>query len=168
MNSEVPEIIIPPRSLRSKVEVGGFNAVNDEAIRRAEEVVENMSDTYLEWVEADLNKIQELYDQLVSDTVDEMRDVYLDKIFKVAHDIKGQGGSFGFDLVTSIGNHLCRLIELFDDQNVKESTQNEAIKIHVDSMRLVISDKMKGDGGSSGEAILTGIEMMVRKLIPAN
>ena len=33
-----------------------------------------------------------------------------EQVFQIAHDIKGQGGSFGYDLMTLIANELCRLI----------------------------------------------------------
>ncbi len=158
-----PEFITPPSNLKDKIATGGANAVDTDALARAEEVIANMADSYLDWVEEDLNKIQGAYDRLVAGEGDRTRD--LEKVFAIAHDMKGQGGSFGFDLVTAVGNHLCRLLERIDD-TTKPQTQNEAIRIHIDAMKLVISNRMRGDGGAQGSAILSGIQMMADKLIP--
>lgn len=159
-----PEIIIPPDTLKSKVSVGGPNAVDLEALERAEQVIANMADSYLDWVEEDLKKISSAYDRLVDGSGD--REKGLEKVFGIAHDMKGQGGSFGFELITAIGNNLCRLLDRFDE-TVPAKIQNESIRIHIDAMKLIISSRMGGDGGQQGTAILNGVQQMVEKLVPS-
>lgn len=161
---EDPEFITPPNTLKNKVTPGGPGAVDMAMLERAEQVIADMADNYLDWVEEDLKKISAAYDGLVAGDGD--RKENLDRIFELSHDMKGQGGSFGYDLMTAIGNQLCRLIERLDGTATPE-TENEAIRIHIDSMKLVIAKRMKGDGGREGTAILDGIEQMVRKLVPA-
>jgi len=158
-----PQIITPPNTLKAKVSVGGPNAVDLDALERAEQVITNMADSYLDWVEEDLKKISLAFDRLVEGSDDRAKD--LDRVFAVAHDMKGQGGSFGFELITAIGNNLCRLLERFDD-SVAPQIQNEAIRIHIEAMKLVINSRMKGDGGAQGTAILEGVQQMVLKLVP--
>ena len=153
------------RQLKDKVSLGGINAVDPAAIARAEQAIADLADNYLEWAQHDLTKIQTLFADLGNDR-NEKRESDLKKIFSIGHDMKGQGGSFGFDLVTSVGNHLCRLLERFDG-TVKPATENEAIRIHIDAMTLIIHNNMKGDGGPQGEAMLKGIQQMVAKLVPA-
>lgn len=36
------------------------------------------------------------------------------KMFDIAHEVRGQGGSFDFPLITSIGDSLCRFLEPLD------------------------------------------------------
>ncbi|MEQ8664585.1 MAG: Hpt domain-containing protein [Rhodospirillales bacterium] len=155
------EIIKPPNTLKSKVSIGGPNAVDESVIARAEKVISDMKGSYIEWVAEDFKKVEAAYKDLVAGSGDRQQN--LDKIFAVAHDIKGQGGSFGYDLVTQIGNHLCRLIERFGDNNPDE-VENEAIKIHVDAMKLVIAQDLSGDGGDAGKAIISGIQKMDERL----
>ncbi|MBC8241931.1 MAG: phosphorelay protein, partial [Alphaproteobacteria bacterium] len=50
-DSEKPQIITPPDTLKLKVAVGGSNAVDANALERAEQVIANMADSYLDWVE---------------------------------------------------------------------------------------------------------------------
>ncbi len=164
-DSKKVEIIKPPSQLRDKVTVGGPNAVGPEAIARAEQAIADLGDNYLEWAQEDLVKIQTAFAELDNEGGED-REAVLKRIFSVAHDMKGQGGSFGYELVTSVGNLLCRLIERLDG-SVTPATENEAIRIHIDAMSLVISSQMKGEGGPEGMAILKGIQQMGTKLVPS-
>lgn len=153
------EIINPPNTLKGKVREGGPGAVDLETLERAESVIAAMADSYLEWVQEDLVKIEAAYVNLTKSTGDGKDEA--DKIFQVAHDIKGQGGSFGYDLMTVIANELCRLIER---QETFGSAEAQAIKVHVDALKLVIQNEMKGDGGANGQALVEGIRRVGDKL----
>ncbi|MCH8237043.1 MAG: Hpt domain-containing protein [Proteobacteria bacterium] len=154
------EVINPPNTLKQKVGTGGPGAVDLEALERAEEVIIGMTDSYLNWVAEDLGKMDEAYAKLVAATGDRKEEI--NGVFQVSHDIKGQGGSFGYDLMTALGNELCRLIEKIDKVG---SGEIEAIKLHIDSMKLVIGEDMKGQGGKAGEKMLAGLQQVCDKLL---
>ncbi len=160
MPSDDPEIINPPTSLKSKVREGGPGAVDLATLERAENVIAGMTDSYIEWVQEDLQKLDAAYKALAES--DAPTKELADAVFQVAHDIKGQGGSFGYDLMTVIANELCRLIERHE--NDYDSSVVDAIKVHVDAMKLVIQNKMQGDGGPNGQALVTGIRQVGDKL----
>lgn len=153
------EIINPPNTLRSKVREGGPGAVDLETLERAESVIAAMADSYLEWVQEDLVKIEAAYNVLKDASGEGNAEA--EKIFQIAHDIKGQGGSFGYDLMTVIANELCRLIER---QETFGAAEAQAIKVHIDAMKLVIQNQMKGDGGANGQALVDGIRRVGDKL----
>ena len=163
-DEDEPQVIRPPDTLRAKVTEGGPGAVDLEALERAEEVIAGLTDSYLEWVQDDLTKLQKAYDVLAAATDDDGRKDGADGVFQVAHDIKGQGGSFGYDLMTVIGNSLCRFIEKSDEIGAKHV---EVCKVHVDSLKLVIAQDMKGDGGKAGDQLLKGLDLIVQKIMSA-
>ncbi|NQV83863.1 MAG: Hpt domain-containing protein [Rhodospirillales bacterium] len=154
------EIINPPNALKQKVGTGGPGAVDLEALERAEKVISGMTDSYLEWVAEDLIKIEKAYTLLVASNGDGKEE--MKGIFQIAHDIKGQGGSFGYGLMTAIGNELCRLIEKTD---VPGPGETEAIKLHIDALKLVIGGDLKGNGGKAGEKMLSGLQQICDKLV---
>ena len=154
------EVINPPNTLKQKVGTGGPGAVDLEALERAEEVIIGMTDSYLNWVAEDLGKMDEAYAKLVAATGDRKEEI--NGVFQISHDIKGQGGSFGYDLMTALGNELCRLIEKIDKAGPGEI---EAIKLHIDSMKLVIGEDMKGTGGKTGEKMLAGLQQVCDKIL---
>ncbi len=157
--SEELEIINPPNLLKSKVKTGGPGAVDAETLGRAEAAIANMADQYLEWVVQDIERISKAFEELkAADT--ESTPAKLEVIFQVAHDIKGQGGSFGYDMMTSVGNQLCRLIEHADPTNPKLT---EAVGVHIETLKLVIAQRIKGNGGKVGEQMLMGLEQIFKK-----
>jgi len=154
------EVINPPNTLKQKVGTGGAGAVDLEALERAEQVIAGMTDSYLSWVADDLKKMDKAYARLAAATGDRKEE--MEAIFQIAHDIKGQGGSFGYDLMTAIANELCRLIEKAD---TIRNAEVEAVKLHVDSLKLVIGEDMKGQGGKAGEKMLAGLQQVCDKLL---
>ena len=160
MTEEKLEIINPPNALKKKVGTGGAGAVDLEALERAEKVIAGMTGSYLEWVVEDLKKIDAAYAKLAAATGDRKEE--MNGVFQVSHDIKGQGGSFGYDLMTAIGNELCRLIEKADKIGAGEV---EATKLHIDAMKLVIGEDLKGNGGKQGEQMLSGLQKVCDKLL---
>ena len=117
-----------------------------------------MGDQYLDWVQEDLGKIDAAFVALKAATGDRAQEV--DDVFQVSHDMKGQGGSY--DLITAIGNQLCRMVEKVD--NVGDAEVN-AIEVHIGAMKLVIAQKMTGNGGQAGDQIMLGLEKVMEKNI---
>ncbi|WNJ98245.1 Hpt domain-containing protein [Thalassospiraceae bacterium LMO-JJ14] len=159
MADDEMEIINPPNTLKSKVREGGPGAVDLATLERAENVIAGMADSYLEWVQEDLVRIEAAYKKLAAAAAPRKEEA--DMVFQVAHDIKGQGGSFGYDLMTLIANELCRLIERQEEFGDAEV---QAVKVHIDAMKLVIQNRMKGDGGTNGQALVEGIRQVGDKL----
>ena len=151
------EIINPPQSLQSKVSKGA-GAVDLDAIERAEKVITDLADDYVDWAKEDLIKLETAYKALVSGEDDAK--VLLNGVFHVAHDMKGQGGSFGYDLMTAVGDKLCRLVEKLDTAGPREI---KMIRVYVDAMQVIIAHKLKGDGGDEGQQLLMGLELVVKK-----
>jgi chemotaxis protein histidine kinase CheA len=159
MADDEMEIINPPNTLKNKVREGGPGAVDLATLERAENVIAQMADSYLEWAQEDLVRMDGAYKALAAAAPPRKKES--EQVFQIAHDIKGQGGSFGYDLMTVIANELCRLIERQDDFG---DAKVQAIKVHIDAMKLVIQDRMKGDGGANGQALVDGIRQVGDKL----
>ena len=158
-DSDRPQMIQPPNPLKSKVGIGGPGAVTPEALERAETVIADLADDYLKWVEEDLANLQAALENLKAAKGDNSG--ALEEIFQIVHDIKGQGGSFGYQMMTEIGNHLCRFVESLESANPVEIG---VIELHVDALRLVISDDMKGDSSAAGNSLFKGLELEVAKV----
>jgi len=162
MSDEKPtqaQVINPPQTLQNKVEKGGPGAVDLEALAKAEEVIANLADDYIDWVREDLVRLEAAYDQFKSGEGDVAAN--LENVFQIAHDMKGQGGSFGYDLMTAIGDHLCRLVEKMDTAGPREQMM---IRVHIDAMRVVITKELKGDGGNEGRQLLMGLTLVGDKV----
>ena len=160
MANEELEIINPPNTLKSKVKIGGPGAISPDMLEKAEQVIAGLSDSYLDWVQEDIKKISAAFEELKAGKGDQKK--ILENIFRISHDMKGQGGSFGYNLMTAVGNELCRMLEKLPSPI--GPAHIEAIGVHIDSLKLIIAQKMKGDAGQTGAAILAGLQKVSAKL----
>lgn len=151
-------IIRPPSQLKNKVTIGGVGAVDEAALERAEQVIQDLSVSYLDWAREDLAKLMAAVDELNPDG-DSAEPLLV--VFQISHDIKGQGGSFGYDLMTIIGDMLCRYIETLEGEVSLQAI--EVIGLHINALQAVIRQKLKGTAGAVGEQLLSGLELVVKK-----
>src|SRR5262249_5770635 len=85
----------------------GYNPLK-ETLARAEEATTALRANYTEWARIDVDHTQALLD--AAKKRPEGRREQLDRLYAAMHNIKGQGASFGYPLVTRIGQSLCRLV----------------------------------------------------------
>ena len=152
------EIIRPPDSLKSKVTVTA-DGIDEEMLQRAEQVIADLKDNYLDWVQEDLIRIQDAYAKAVEDPTG--RKEHLKAVFEAAHEIKGQGGSFDYPLMTVVGNQLCRFLEHMEEP---AEADMEVVKLHIDAMRLIIAKRVSGDGGAVGDNLIKGLDAVLAKV----
>lgn len=158
MPADDHEIINPPNTLKGKVSFSP-NGVDLDMLEKAEQIIASLQGNYLEWVVEDMNKLQAHYDRAGANPDERMQAVA--DIFHVAHDVKGQGGSFGYHLMTAIGNQLCRFVENLQECGPAEL---DVIKLHIDAMRLIIAERMEGTGGAVGERMVAGLQAVIAKV----
>ena len=156
------EVITPPDTLKDKVKAGGPGGVDEKVLKRAEAVVASMGGDFVKWAEKDLNSLQQAFNGLKAGTA-EQKDS-LRTIFQISHDIKGQGGSFDYGLLTAVGDSLCKLTE---EKERVGAAEIEAMGLHIEALKLILNDRLKGDGGDTGATLLDGLRQVVDKLSSA-
>lgn len=132
--------------------------LDPEALARAEEALAAMSEDYPDWVSS---LIEKLYDQhrRAVDTPEERKPRF-DTIALIAHDMKGQGGTFGYPLITDFAESLYGFTN--HRRNIEDS-HVEVVKAHIDSMRVIIMNRMSGDGGEDGKLLKQGLHQAIKK-----
>src|SRR5215475_2329656 len=109
----------PPSDTTSGGSDVGYNPLK-ETLARAEEATTALRANYTEWARIDVDNTQALLD--AAKKAPESRRGQLDLLYAAMHNIKGQGSSFGYPLVTRIGQSLCRLVapgRTVDDDGLK-------------------------------------------------
>lgn len=160
--SEPVKYITPPNNLRKKqIDAGVSLTVNLATVDAAEKKIGDMKDGYLKWVVDDLAKLSAATDQAVADKANRAKHVH--DLYMKAAEIKGQGATFGYPLMSTIGSQLCRFIETVG--NDLNDAQMGVVKLHVETLRLVIQQKMEGEGGGAGQKLLTGLSLALKKVM---
>ncbi|WP_417450346.1 Hpt domain-containing protein [Kordiimonas sp.] len=103
-------------------------------------------DQFLSWTADAVKELRELTDSL--DGSEGPESSAADRIYDLAHNVKGMGSSFNYDLMTTVGTSLCRYIK-----NGGDRLRPRAIDAHVRILEVVLENKIRGDGGEKGQAL---------------
>ncbi len=148
------QVINPPNLIKAKV--SGSGGPSSAMLERAEEAINRLSDDYPKWAMKDIETLCTLMEE--AEKSDDARIENLRQIFKLAHDMRGQGGSFGYPLMTRVGSSLCRFTEVLNNPDERAM---KVVRAHVEAMRAVIVNRVRGDGDAIGREIAQGLEFAV-------
>jgi chemotaxis protein histidine kinase CheA len=85
----------------------------------------------------------------------------IDKINMLAHELRGQGGTFGYPLLTTFAGSLfkftCGKSADMDDDRVA------IVKAHADVIRAVLGKDIRGDGGHIGRELVRALQKAIKK-----
>lgn len=151
----------PVLSLRAKLRLapGAVPTLDPELLKKAEAAVASFGDSYRDWAREDLARLEAVHERLRASGECETGAVA--EIAKIAFEMKGHGGSFGYRLMTEIS----RSLEDFARSGCEFGPRTVmVIGAHVDAMRAVLRDDIRGDGGEIGRALLVSLRQVVQKV----
>ena len=127
--------------------------------RLSDEALAELRAAYLSGVRQDLANL----DGLLAD-LKQGRRSWPDSLFRlreVVHNIKGQGTSFGFPLMTEIGESLHRLLQ----QSPGDASEGTKVVIaaHVACLRRIIEAEVDGDGGPTARQLLDRLQALSQR-----
>lgn len=139
---------------------GGDLKINTAALEKAQSAFENLSEDYPDWVMGNIKILHEHHQKLVAATAGVARERLYAPIRELAHDMRGQGGTFGYPLISDFAESLCGFVGI----NAGTSDNHiEIIKAHIDAMQAVIKGRIKGKGGDVGEQLAAGLKNVIEK-----
>lgn len=84
----------------------------------------------------------------------------VDRIRRISHELRGQGGTFGYPLVTEVCDSLCKLIDVTETGDA----QTKIVRTHVDALRAIVTANIEGDGGAIGKELMSSLRQIQEKL----
>lgn len=135
----------------------------ESTLARAEAAVAGLAKDYPAWALADIAKGRAALKAAKDDAAG--RAAHVEALFRVGHDLKGQGASFGFPLVTRIGQSLCTLTR--DRKRSYESAHLDLASSHLDAIELILTKGIKGDGGKVGGELSAKLASRVAEVLAA-
>src|SRR5580698_4285023 len=117
-----------PNTLRLKVG-GRLGAIDPAAIAKAEAALKSLAGNFAQWLADEITKLDAARQQVRAEgvTPETMENLYLR-----AHDLKGLGTTYGYQLITRIAGSLCRMI---DDKEKRASVPLELVDAHIDAIK---------------------------------
>ncbi|MGI9382510.1 MAG: Hpt domain-containing protein [Methyloligellaceae bacterium] len=110
-----------------------------KAIKAAEHAIEELSVNFKDWMVGEVERLARAGDAIKADGPSEST---VEDVFAVAHDIKGQAGTFGYPLAGDICASLCRLLDTCPD---KSRIPVVLVEQHVDAVKAILREDAKGD-----------------------
>lgn len=133
-----------------------------EMLRRAEQAVTALKDEYPRWVESHITDLEEAYAKARAHP--DACDADLGSVAEIAHDVKGEGTTYGYPLMTRLGDSLHRFTTtMLEGANQRSDTRLDIIEQHIAAMRVVIRDRIEGDGGDLGQSLLASLEEAIAR-----
>lgn len=153
-----PYEVLDAPDLKSKVKRIS-SAEAEQMFAKAESAIADLGKGYVDWVSGDLEKIDGFFANAKIEGAD--RSECLSQVFGVSHDIKGQAATFGYPLITEVADSLCSFIEHSD---ADAEVTLEVVDTHVNAMKLMVRERMEGDGGAAGKALTDALHAAVSKV----
>jgi chemotaxis protein histidine kinase CheA len=157
VSQQNPSQVIPPSStLRLKVGAGRLGAIDAAAIAKAEAALKNLSGNFFQWLQDEIAKLEAARQQVRTNgvAVETMENLYLR-----AHDLKGLGTTYGYQLITRIAASLCRLI---DEKDKRLEAPMALIDAHIDAIKAAVRENMTSDDHPVGGALVAELERKVK------
>lgn len=110
---------------------------------------------YLTWTAETIETMKTLIACLDDDGADPSEE--LEKVYGLAHNVKGMGANFDYILMTEIGASLCAYIKRLDD---KDAYDAKVLGGHIRAFEVVIDNKITGTGGEKGTALIARLHAM--------
>ena len=129
--------------------------INTDALAAAELEFEKMAEEYPDWVQGHIDRMYEAYNNCGE--TPQNRNEHFTTLAFVAHDMKGQGGTFGYDLISFFGRMLFDYIEFHKNTAIKDN-HVEIVGAHIDAIKAVIAGRITGNGGAVGAALVNSLE----------
>ena len=138
-----PSYALKAKAPRSKKDLG-------EMLIEADQGLAEMSKDYIDYAREDAKRLGAACDRFESPG--EAKEA-IETAYWIAHQMKGQGGTFGYPLITAVGASLCNIL---DGRESLDAVQIEAVRLHIEAMLLVVSRPLRGDD-PEGAAMMEGL-----------
>ncbi len=128
------------------------------------EMEADLRQIYLQGVRADLAAL----DALLADLSQQRRawTEIVEGLRRVTHNVKGQGSSFGYPLMTEIGESLHALLRQAPDQATPDAER--VIEAHVACLRRVIDNDIDGEPGPEGRQVVERLRALAGRILAEN
>lgn len=150
-----------PNTLKEKAGGGTGSEIPEipaDMLEQAEQSLERAVLDFTTWAQEYLKNLGGLCDEARDDEI--KRISKFSEINNLAHELRGQGGTFGYPLISVFGKML---YESTREGCPITDNQVEIVRAHIDAMRAVIRDKVAGSGGDVGKELLKSLKQAIRR-----
>ncbi|MEQ9444814.1 MAG: response regulator, partial [Rhodospirillaceae bacterium] len=113
---------------------------------------------FIHWAKQYLDNLSK--EVVAAKTLSTDRHQHFDEINIIAHELRGQGGTFGYPLITLFAKSLYEATKM---PRKEDDAALDIAKVHIDTMRAVIREDIQGDGGEIGQQLYKSLKLAIAK-----
>lgn len=151
----------PDFALKKKLgpDVSIRDALTEDAIADAEAVIEESRKDFFGEAQKDVDIMERAYAE--AKTAPKTAKASVQRIERAVFSLKGQSETLGFDLLA----HASKSLYDFCHRHFRagEDGQLVVLRKHLDAIRLIVKEKMQGDGGATGKALIHSLHLLNEK-----
>jgi len=155
-----PEIVPVPNTLRMKAAMAG-GMTGGEMLRRAEQAIAADAASYGDGLKDEIDMLAAVVDAAAGAQSLQL----LDPVFGKALELEGVAGAYGYGLVTLVAGSLRKAV---DGMQRGGKVLPEVMKVHVESLRLILAEGIVGEGGANGRTMLAALKALREKTVGAD
>jgi hypothetical protein len=150
-----PRFIKPANVLKQKVGHGG---IDEKLLEKSQHFIENNGLDFAPYAEQYLKNLTAAIKELKVGkfTLDEAKD----KLVQPVMQLKANGGMFKYRLVSDIADIALQFIESVAEIN---DDTIEVLKAHQKTLSIIIQNKLQGDGGREGYALVKELDQACKR-----
>jgi len=148
------------RKLTAKFSTG-TQSIDPVLMEAATAHVQRMAVDYADWVEGLVSELEGCYrDATETPSVALAK---LERMNRIAHELRGGGSTFDYPLISVFGKSLFDHTEGYADLERIEPERLDLIKAHIDAIRTVMKQKIRGNGGKIGREVRAILDKAVER-----
>jgi chemotaxis protein histidine kinase CheA len=165
MSAKKPSIEVtsttPDYALKKKLgpDVSLRDAFSDDVIASAESVIEESKNDFFGDALKDVHTMEDAYAYAIK-TPKESKP-HIKEIERKVFSLKGQSETLGFDLLAHASKSLYDFCTTYF--RAGDSDQLIVVRKHLDTIKLIIKEKMQGDGGPVGNELIKSLHLLTKK-----
>jgi hypothetical protein len=154
------EFIHPPNTLKAKTGEGGLP---ESVLETAQTKLEDNPIDFTPFALAYLDKLHQAIEAAkgYEKNIEESESLIALMLFPVMQ-LKAHGGMFRYPLITRTADRLIELLEVIDEPDIEAV---EIILAFYTAMRAIVKNKMTGDGGMIGTALLDALTQACQRYL---
>lgn len=159
--SNEPQILTPPNLLGMKMGAGAGKSkrnLDPKLLAEAEDALASFKEDFPGVLMREVRRMTADFETYLLDP--EAGREALAALRATAFDIKGQGGSVGFAIVSRIGETLYRLLEGRDRLAARDV---EILRAHIEALRAIAVNRCAGEGGEVGREITQALDLLTAR-----
>lgn len=155
MTDEDVKIYKASKELQMKA---GTGQVDAETISKAEKAIEETSIDFAPMAKRHLDDLQQALDKTKKGELD--KDTLHEMVTRPVMSLKSEGAMFSYNLVGDLANIMLSFLE---SVNEVDKTVLQILQAHHTTLNAVVNNKMKGDGGPTGNSLKTELRQAIQR-----